>query len=236
MRRLNAFFLFILLSAGTAFAQSAYEFTPPPGWQQSDANGIVVLKAGGNAQNSMVVMLFPVVPMKGGVDMLFDTYRTSLEQSLQLQPQQVTKTVRGQANGAENVMLAGIYATHNGPRTVVFFGRAENGAFGIGMFLSTNVDNISANIQQISVLFNSLHLSANAAQIAAANAGGTQQQQPDSSSTANGTQQTSPPTQTDQQQVQSNPPPLPNNSPQEQTSKPTLEELIQKNNGKYGSW
>jgi hypothetical protein len=244
MRQLTAFFLFISLSMGTAFAQSAYEFTTPPGWQRSDANGIVVLKPGGDTQNSMVVMLFPVISMAGGVDVLFNTYRTSLEQSLQLRPTQVTQPVRGQANGAENVMLAGIYATSNGPRTVVFFGRAENGAFGIGMFLSTNVDNISANIQQISVLFNSLHLSANAAQIAAANAGG-EPQQPNPSSPANGAQQSSPPAQADQQQTQTNPAQMPTNPPQAQTGKPTLEELIEKNkkptsgpNGlnHYSSW
>lgn len=216
MRRLNAFFLFMLLSIGNAFAQSAYEFTTPQGWQQTNADGIVVLKANDNTQHSMVVMLFPVVPMNGSIDTLFDAYRTSVEHNFQFQPTKVTEKVRGQANGAENVMLAGIYSTSNGPRTVVFFGRAENGAFGMGMFVTTNVDNIAANVQQLSVLFNTLHLSSNAAQIAAANA-----------------QQVQPPSQTNQQQTQSSPPLMPENS-QEPASKPTLEELIQKNN--YGSW
>lgn len=182
MNRLAAFFAIMWLSVGSVLAQGGYEFVAPPGWQQVEANGGVVLApAPANNPAQTAIVLLPVQRLTSDMEGQFNALRTAMEQMLKLRSVQMTPPTRNSGAGVEHILIAGIYASDGGSRTVVFFARGENGVFGMGAFM-TAASNTNS-IQEASGFLSSLRFSADAPQIAAngvniqGNGGGSEQPQ-----------------------------------------------------------
>jgi hypothetical protein len=166
MNKLAAFLAILWLSTGIASAQSGYVFSTPPGWQQAATNGAVVLAPTNNPSQTAIVLL-PVQPLTNDFNGQFNLWQTMLEQTFKLSQIQVTQPARTQSNGADYIMAAGKYSSGNGQRTLVFFARAENGVFGMGVFM-TAPENVNVQ-QEVGSFMSTLGFSADAAQIATNN-------------------------------------------------------------------
>lgn len=166
MNKMAAFLALLWLSTGVAVAQSGFVFNAPPGWQQANANGAVVLAPTNNPSSTAIVLL-PVQPLTNDFEGQFNVWRTMLEQTFKLSQIQVTQPAHTQVNGADYIMAAGNYSSGNGSRTLVFFARAESGVFGIGVYM-TGSENANAQ-EQVALFLSTLHFTSDAGQIAANN-------------------------------------------------------------------
>jgi hypothetical protein len=171
MKKLAAILTLFWLNIGSVFAQSGYMFSIPPGWQQSTANGAVVL-APANTSSQTAIILLPLQPLTSDFNGQFSLWQKTLEQTFKLSPIQVTPPAHTQSNGANIIMSVGNYNSANGPKMLIVFARAENNIFGMGVLISSSMN---AEMQeQIRAFISTLSFGPDASQIASRNTGNLQ--------------------------------------------------------------
>jgi hypothetical protein len=156
-----------------AFAQEpAYQFTVPPAWMQSSSNGSSVFLPANDPNAGVTMVLLPVQPLAGSLESQAQTLLKGLETSMALSNPRLLPAQRGKADAGEFVILAGTFTANTGANMqLMLFARGEKGALGALLFIALNEDGLKRYGGDAAVLFNNMHVTDQAAKLAAGTPG-----------------------------------------------------------------
>lgn len=163
----------VLLAAdvvGTpVMAQSAaYSVTPPAGWLSTAQDGATLFAPPGAAPGSAYILLLPVQPQTPDFTAQFNANRQRLETSLGLILVRAYPLRHGNGAAGEFAAWFGTYRTPQGERHLSYMARADRGAYGAMLFLSTSDSSYQRHADKATQMFNGLRLTPEAARLAAA--------------------------------------------------------------------
>lgn len=146
----------LMFMAATAHGEPwKYGYTPPPGWAQAEANGVTVFTS---PDQGALMLLNPPIPLGPDFEAQAAAARASIEAGMGLRDGQQASPQRGSAQGGKYVMYSGSYTSDAGPRYLMLYAVAQQGAFGLTVFVATSHPAFQQRAPEAATLFNALRI------------------------------------------------------------------------------